>query len=242
VAVVSGTVLNLGIYAILRLYAIGHVAGAGAHLMVFLFIFGAFSIAVAAFSMLKRTNTKKIIAFSGVESAGLLLIAIGLGSPVALYWALYYTLGYSLVKSLLFFSAGIFHRQYGSNKYFAAKNAFKLQPLASWGLILGSAAAIGTPVFPIFLAKWNILGALGGRSVIMLMTTLFLLLLAAIGLAYFFIRTFSQDGGGQIPVFHTPLSMTLPIVIALVMMVILGLYVPGWLKDTLARIVTSLGM
>jgi hydrogenase-4 component F len=242
VAVVSGTVLNLGIYAVLRLYAIGHAIGAGAHLKVFLFIFGILSIAVAGFSMLKRTNTKKIIAFSGMESAGLLLIAVGLGSPVALYWALFYTMGYSLVKSLLFFCAGIFHRQYQSNKYFAAKDALKLQPLASWGLILGSAAAIGIPLFPVFLAKWNILGALAGESVGMLMATLFFLLLASIGLAYFFIRMFSQDGGGQIPAFRTPPSMKLPIIITLAMLLIFGLYVPGWLNDTLGRIVASLGI
>ena len=242
VAVVSGTVLNLGIYAVLRLYAIGHATGAEAHLKAFLFIFGIFSIAVAGFSLLKRTNTKKIIAFSGVESAGLLLIAIGLGSPVALYWALFYTLGYSLVKSLPFFCAGIFHRQYQSNKYFAAKDAFKLQPLASWGLILGSAAAIGTPLFPVFLAKWNILGALAGESVFMLGATLFLLLLAAIGLAYYFIRMFGQNGGGHIPAFRTPLSMKFPILVTLAILLILGLYVPGWLNDTMGRIVTSLGM
>jgi len=242
VSVVIGVVLNVGVYAILRLYAIGHASGAGAHLTVFLFIFGVLSIAVAGFSLLKRTNTKKVIVFSGVESAGLLLIAIGLSSPVALYWALFYTLGYSLVKSLLFFCAGIFHIQYKSNKYFAVKDAFKLQPLASWGLILGSVAAAGTPLFPIFLAKWNILGALAGESIGMLLATLLFLLLAAIGLAYFFIRMFSQDGGGEIPAFRTPLSMKFPILVTLAMLLILGLYVPGWLNDTLNGIVASLGI
>ena len=242
VAVVSGTVLNLGMYAVIRLYAIGYACGAGAQLKLFLFIFGTLSIAVAGFSMLKRTNTKKIIAFSGVESAGLLLIAIGLGSTVSLYWALFYTLGYSLVKSLLFFCAGIFHRQYQSNKYFTARDALKIQPLASWGLILGGAAAIGTPLFPVFLAKWNILGVLAGQSVTLLVSTLFLLLLAAIGLAYYFIRMFSQHGGGQISVFHTPLGMKLPIILTLVMIIALGLWVPAWLNTTLNTIVASLGI
>ena len=242
VSVVIGVVLNLGVYAIVRLYAIGRAAGAGAQLMVFLSIFGVLGIAVAGFSLLKRTNTKKIIVFSGVESAGLMLIAIGLGSPVALFWAMFYVLGYSLVKSLLFFCAGIFHLQYQSNKYFAVKQAFKLQPLASWGLILGGAAAIGTPLFPVFLAKWNILAALAGKSVFLLMATLFFLLLAAIGLAYFFIRMFGQDGSGPVQAFRTPSSMKLPIIIILVMVFLLGLYIPGWLNDTLGKIVTSLGM
>jgi hydrogenase-4 component F len=242
VAVVSGTVLNLGLYVVLRLYAIGHATGAENHLRLFLFIFGTLSMAVAGFTMLKRTNTKKIIAFSGVESVGLLLVAIGLGSPVALYWALFYMLAYSLVKSLLFFCAGIFHRQYQSNKYFAARDAFKLQPLASWGLVVGSAAAMGTPLFPVFLAKWNILAALAEQSVIVLFSTLLFLLLSAIGLAYFLIRMLSQVDGAQMPVFHTPFSMKVPIVTALVMLLFIGLCVPGWLSDILGKIVTVLGI
>ena len=241
VAVVSGTVLNLGIYAVLRLYAIGYAAGAGANLRLFLFFFGLFSMAVAGFSMLKRTNTKKIIAFSGVESAALLLIAFGLGSATALYWALFYVLGYSLVKSLLFFSAGIFHRQFQSNKYFAARQALKLQPLASWGLILGSAAAVGTPLFPVFLVKWNILAALGQVSAGMLAGTLFFMLPAVIGLAYYFIRLFRQEPEGEIKAFRTPASMKLPVIVCLTIIVVLGLWVPGGLDDTLGRIVTSLG-
>jgi hydrogenase-4 component F len=241
VAVVSGTVLNLGLYAVLRLYAIGYAAGAGANMRVFLFIFGIFSIAVAGFSMLKRTNTKKLIAFSGVESAGLLLIAFGLGSASALYWALFYILGYSLVKSLMFFCAGIFHRQYQSNKYLAAKQALKLQPLASWGLIIGSTAAIGTPLFPVFLAKWNILAALAGKSVLMLVATLFFLLLAVIGLAYYLIRMFGQEAEGEMPVFRAPFGMKAPIVACIAVLVVLGLWVPGWLDAVLGRIVNSLG-
>ncbi len=242
VAVVSGTVLNLGLYSIIRLYTIGHAAGASRLLMVFLFIFGIFSIAVAAFSMLKRTNTKKIIAFSGVESAGLLLIAVGLGSSISLYWALFYTLGYTLIKSLLFFCAGVFHRQYKSNKYSEVRDAFKLQPLASWGLILGSAAAIGTPLFPVFLAKWNILAELSKQSVLILASGLLLLTLVAIGLTRFFIRLFSQEGNGEVPAFRVPWSMKLPVITVLIILVILGLHIPGWLDDTLNSIVSSLGI
>jgi hydrogenase-4 component F len=241
VAVVSGTVLNLGIYAILRLFAIGHAAGVAEHLKALLLIFGLFSIGVAAFSMLARTNTKKVIAFSGVESAGLLLVAIGAGTQVSVYWALFYTLGYSLVKSLLFFGAGIFHRQYLSNKFFAVSDPFKLQPLASWGLIAGAAAAIGTPLFPVFLAKWNILSSLAS-SPWLLMAVLLLLLPAAVGMAYFFIRVFTNRAGNEPQPFRTPFSMKLPILLTLAAVVFLGLHVPAWLSDILSRITASLGI
>jgi hydrogenase-4 component F len=241
VAVVSGTVLNLGIYAILRLHAIGRAVGVADHLKTLLLVFGLFSICVAALSMLARTNTKKVIAFSGVESAGLLLVAIGVGSQVSIYWALFYTLGYSLVKSLLFFCAGIFHRQYQSNKFFAVRDAFRLQPLASWGLIAGAAAAIGTPLFPVFLAKWNILSSLAS-SPWLLVGTLLLLLPAAVGTAYFFIRVFTNREGDEPQPFRTPFSMRFSIVITLIVLVVLGLHLPGWLLSMLDKIVSLLGI
>jgi hydrogenase-4 component F len=242
VAVVSGTVLNLGLYAIIRLYAIGYAAGAARQLGIFLSVFGIFSIGIAAFSMLQRTNTKKVIAFSGVESAGLLLIAVGLGSAVSLYWALFYTLGYTLVKSMLFFCAGIFHRQYKSNKFSEVRDAFKLQPLASWGLILGSAAAVGTPLFPVFLAKWNILGEMSRQSAPLLAASILLLTLAAIGTARFFISVFSRGPDGEITLFRTPVSMKLPVIVVLAILFILGLYIPGCLNDFLGGITSALGM
>jgi len=241
VAVVSVTVLNLGLYAILRLYVIAYHAGAGGHVNLLLFSFGLLSLAVAGLSMLARTNTKKLIAFSGVENMGFMLIAIGLGSPVALFWVLFHQLGYTLVKTLLFFCAGIFHRQYGSNKYFMVKNPFKLQPLAGWGLILGAAALVGIPAFPVFLAKWSILGQLAGYSVPLLALVLLLVLLAAVGTAWYFIRAFGQAAADEPVPYQPSPGMKLSVVVTLALTVLLGLYVPPALTRLLADIVAGVG-
>jgi hydrogenase-4 component F len=241
VAVVSVTVLNLGVYAILRLYALGYHAGAGDYISKLLFGFGLLGVAVGGLSMITRTNTKKLIAFSGVENTGFLFIAMGLGSPIALFWMLFHMLGYTLVKTLLFFCAGIFHRQYQSNKYFMVHDAFKLQPLASWGLILGSAALIGTPVFPVFLAKWNIMGVLAGKSILLLALLLLGMLLAAVGVVYFFIRVFGQQPGGDITPYHTSSGMKLSVVLTLISIIIIGIYMPSGLAQILSGIVADLG-
>jgi hydrogenase-4 component F len=242
VAVVSGTVLNMGIYAILRLYAIGNQSGAGDFLQTFLLVFGLLSIIIAAFSMLMRTNTKKLLAFSGVENMGFLILTIGLGSPVALFWGLFHQMAYSFIKSLLFFCAGIFHRQYGSNKYFAVQNAFKLQPLASWGFIIGSAAAIGIPLFPVFLSKWNILGVLISESVPAFIILLVCILLVAAGFAVFLIKTFSRKTDDVIQPFVTPINMKVSVLLALGIIIVLGVYMPSWLDNTLGTIVADLGL
>jgi hydrogenase-4 component F len=241
VAVISGAVLNLGLYAIIRLCAIGHRAGDDNFLNPLLIAFGAVSIFVAALALIARTNTKKVIAFSGVEQAGLILVAIGLGSPVALFWALFHKAGNALVKALLFFSAGIFHRQYGSNKFFAIKSPFKLQPLAAWGLILGSAAAIGAPTLPVFLAKFNILSVMASQALPLFIAVLAGFLLVAAGFGYYLIRAFSQPDDESIQPYPTPMAMKAPIVIALLGLFALGLYLPGWLSTTLNTIVSDLG-
>jgi hydrogenase-4 component F len=241
VAVVSVTVLNLALYAILRLYVIGYHAGAGSYISVFLFSFGLLSLAAAGLSMLARTNTKKLIAFSGVENMGLLLIAIGLGSPVALFWVLFHQLGYTLVKTLLFFCAGIFHRQYQSNKYFMVHSPFKLQPLASWGLILGASALAGAPALPVFLAKWNILSELAGYSVPLLSAVLVLVLLAAVGIAWYFIRVFGQPPADEPPPYRPTAGMKLGVVLTLAMIILLGLYMPPALGRLLTDIVSGMG-
>jgi len=233
--------LNLGLYAILRLYAVGHRAGDDAFLNPLLITFGAASIFLAALALIARTNTKKLIAFSGIEQSGLIVLAIGLGSPIALFWALFHKAGNALLKALLFFSAGIFHRQYRSNKFFAVKDAFKLQPLASWGLIIGSAAAIGAPMLPVFLAKFNILSVMASQALPLFIGVLAGFLLVAAGFGYFLVRAFSQPAGETIERYPTPMAMKLPIIAALLLLFALGLYLPGWLESTLNTIVADLG-
>jgi len=242
VAVVSGAVLNLGLYAIIRLYAIGHRAGDDAFLNPLLITFGVASIFLAALALIARTNTKKIIAFSGVEQAGVILLAVGLGSPVALFWGLFHKMGNALVKALLFFSAGIFHRQYMSNKFFAVKQPFVLQPLAAWGLILGSAAAIGAPALPVFLAKFNILTVMASQALPLFIALLAGFLIAAAGFGYYLVRMFSQGNDDAIGKYPTPMAMKLPIMATLLLLFGLGLLLPDWLESTLNRIVTDLGL
>jgi hydrogenase-4 component F len=241
VAVISGAVLNLGLYAIIRLYAIGHLAGDSDVLNPLLITFGVASIFIAALALIARTNTKKVIAFSGVEQAGLILIAVGLGSPIALFWALFHKAGNALVKALLFFSAGIFHRQYNSNKFFSIKSPFKLQPLAAWGLILGSAAAVGMPTLPVFLAKFNILSVMASQALPLFIAVLAGFLLVAAGFGYYLIRAFSQPDDDNIKPYATPMAMKAPIVVALLALFALGLYMPSWLNTTLNTIVSDLG-
>lgn len=238
----SAVLLNVGIYGILRLYAIANQASLPSPVQVMLVVFGVLTIAIAAFSMLPRTNIKKLIAFSSIEHMGLVLIGIGLGTPLVIFWVLFHTLAHALTKALLFFSAGILHRQYESNKTDAMSDVLALQPLASFGLIAGSVAIIGIPLFPVFLSKLFILTELTAYSVPVLAVVLLLLLIVAAAFAVMLIRLFSKTGeSGMAEHFEAPWTMKLPIWALLAGILALGVYFPVNLQHMLDDIVISLG-
>jgi hydrogenase-4 component F len=240
-AVLSAVLLNGGIYGIIRLYAIAHRSESWHTISVIIIVFGTLSIAIAAFSMLTRTNLKKLIGFSSIEHMGLVLIGIGLGVPVALFWTLYHILAHSLIKALLFFSAGILHNQYESNRLQDILAALKMQPLAAWGVIIGAVAVVGMPPFPMFFSKLFILIQLGNFSLPLLIIVLILLLIVAGSLAYLLIRALTQPSENTLKPYRFDWTMQLPIIVLFVGILGIVVYLPTGLSGVLNTITASLG-
>jgi hydrogenase-4 component F len=240
-AVLSGVLLNCGIYGIIRLFSIAHLTEAFNTIRVLLIIFGLLSIVIAALSMLSRSNLKKLIGFSSIEHMGLVLIGIGLGTPVAIFWTLFHILSHSLIKTLLFFSAGILHHQYSSNRLSEMENALKLQPLASWGVIIGTLAVIGIPPFPVFFSKLFILVQLGNYSIPVLIVVLVLLIVVAAAFAFLLVRALTRQTNNKIEPYIVPTSMKMPIVFLLIVITVLFIYLPFGLSSILTGISSSLG-
>ena len=234
-AILSGVLLNVGIYGIIRVWAIVHQSPAAATLAPILGLFGLLTIGIAAFSMLPQKNLKKLIAFSSVENMGILLVGIAISTPVAIFWVLFHVMAHSLTKASLFLSAGILHRQYrshlGTDTIDDIRDVFRFQPLAAWGIILGSLAIIGIPLSPIFFSKLFILIQLGTVSLWALFIMLLLLFIAAAALGYFILTTFTRvsDPGtpADIVPYVTPLSMKIPVLFLLGLILCLGVVFTG---------------
>jgi hydrogenase-4 component F len=240
-AVLSGVLLNCGIYGIIRLFAVAHLTSSWQFISLLLIVFGALTIAIAAFSLLPRSNIKKLIAFSSIEHMGLVLIGTGIGTSVALLWTLFHILAHSLIKTLLFFSAGILNHQYDGNKMQEMKNAFGLQPLATWGIILGSAAVIGMPPFPMFISKLFILTQVGNYSLWLLLIVLVLFLIVAAAFAFQLIRAFSRGGESGLIPYLPHWTMKVPIVLLILGLIGVTVYLSTGLFDILTNITHSLG-
>ena len=247
-AILSGVLLNVGIYGIIRVFAIVHQTTTLAAVTPMLLLFGVLSIAIAAISMLPEKNLKKLIAFSSIENMGILLIGLAVATPLAIFWVIFHIMAHAFTKASLFFSAGILHRQYRSQLSADAPDdihdVFRFQPLAAWGIILGGLAIIGMPPFMVFFSKFFILLSLGSVSLWTLALVLVLIFIATAALGYFVIRMFGQGNpaGESVDLvpYLTPLSMKAPIVILLSIILILGIMFPAGGSAFISQIVTEL--
>ncbi|HII98230.1 MAG TPA: hydrogenase membrane subunit [Methanoregula sp.] len=247
-AVLSGVLLNVGIYGIIRAYALVHQTDSGTTASFILALFGVLTIGIAAFSMIPERNLKKLIAFSSIENMGILLVGLAVATPVALFFVLFHIMAHSLTKASLFFSAGILHRQYKSPLSSEAvddiRDVFTFQPLAAWGVIIGGIAIIGMPPFPIFISKFFLMLQVGTVSPLVLAVVLVLLFIATVALGYFVITMFSKrsDPGrdAELVPYKTPASMQVPVIVLLVLLLIMGIIFTRGEVSFITSIITEL--
>ena len=241
-AILSGCVTSVGIYGIIRVYAIASQTSELPKISWFLIGFGLISIVIAALTMLNQVNLKKLIGYSTVENMGFLLVGLGIGTPLALFWLLFYTLAHAFTKASLFFSAGILHHQYKSVRMEHIRNVFKFQPFAAWSLILGTIAIIGMPLSAIFLPKLSILLESAKLSPFLLLGLLIVFLFVAGAFGIFMIKLLSkkEEDTPGVKRYEASLGMKIPIVILLVTVFALGVFFPQQLTNLLNSIVSEL--
>src|SRR5205085_12620396 len=105
-AVLSGLLLNVALYAILRfklLLALNAEVISPGPLMVTL---GLVSVLFAAFMLYRRHDIKRLFAYSSIEHMGIISFAFGMGGPLANFAGLLHMVMHSLTKSAIFFSVG----------------------------------------------------------------------------------------------------------------------------------------
>ena len=115
-AVLSGLLLNVALYALLRfkmLLAVNTAALAPGPLMVTL---GLISLVFAAFMLYRRRDIKRLFAYSSIEHMGIITFAFGMGGPLANFAGLLHMTMHSLTKSAIFFAVGHVAQVKGSQR------------------------------------------------------------------------------------------------------------------------------
>jgi hydrogenase-4 component F len=153
-ALLSGTLLNIGFYALLRYTSLMEGAGLVVFAHGLLMVFGLLSLLAAALFMMVQRDFKRMLAYSSIEHMGLAVYALGLGVP---WLALLHTLFHSIAKTAAFLLAGNLVLAYGSKMIAAIGGVARTWPATGWGFLLSVLALAGLPPFPLFYAEFQAL-------------------------------------------------------------------------------------
>jgi len=225
-AVLSGLLLNVAVYALLRCKVLtdgalqSHLAG---QLMM---AFGLLSVVVAAFFLSRQKDVKRMFAYSSIEHMGLITFAFGMGGPIANYAGLLHMTVHSLIKSGIFFAVGHATQKAGTQNMADIRGLIKVSPTVGWGLMLGSLAILGMPPFGVFASEFLILTTAMREQP---WATPFLLLALGVAFASVFSRVQPMVFGDTSvkPLRHPPALV--PVFAHLGLGLMLGLYIPPYL-------------
>jgi hydrogenase-4 component F len=227
-AVLSGLLLNVALYAVVRCKVLVDGALPGAFAKNLMMGFGLVSVVVAAFLLLRQRDIKRLFAYSSIEHMGIITFAFGLGGPVANFAGLLHMTVHSLTKSAIFFAAGHAAQKTGTQIMQDIRGLVTISPVIGWGLALGALAILGMPPFGVFASEFLILTTAMREQP---WATPFLL--AALGVAFAAIfskvqpMVFGETTAARLPV----RPAMLPVFVHLALVLMLGLWIPPFLAD-----------
>jgi hydrogenase-4 component F len=153
-AVLSGLLLNVALYALLRFKIV--LAGNPETLNVgaIMIALGLLSLVFAAFMLYRRRDIKRLFAYSSIEHMGIMTFAFGIGGPLANFAGLLHMTMHSLTKSAIFFSVGHIAQAKGTQNIASIRGLSTTHPVLAIGLALGVIAIAGMPPFGVFMSEF----------------------------------------------------------------------------------------
>jgi hydrogenase-4 component F len=227
-AVLSGLLLNVAIYAVVRCKVLVEGSLQSSLPSNMLMGFGLLSVVLAAFFLWRQRDIKRLFAYSSIEHMGIVTFAFGMGGAVANFAALLHMTVHSLTKSAIFFAVGHAAQKAGSQRMEDIRGLLAMNPTIGWGLMLGSLAILGVPPFGVFASEFLIL-----TTAMKQQPWATPILLVALGVAFAAIfgrvqaMVYGEATGRRLP--HQP--ALLPVFAHLALVLLLGLYIPPYLAD-----------
>ena len=227
-AVLSGLLLNVALYAVVRCKVLADGALHSNLPGLLMMGFGLVSVVVAAFFLARQKDVKRMFAYSSIEHMGIITFAFGMGGPVASFAGLLHMTVHSLTKSAIFFAVGHATQKCGTQLMEHIRGLLQISPTIGWGLMLGTLAILGMPPFGVFTSEFMILTTAMKQQP---WATPFLLVALGVAFAAIFGKVqpmvFGDSTGRTLP--HKPAM--LPVFVHLGLVLMLGLWIPPYLAD-----------
>ena len=133
-AVLSGLLLNVALYALLRFKMVLAANPATLDVGSIMMALGLVSLVFAAFMLYRRRDIKRLFAYSSIEHMGIMTFAFGMGGPLANFAGLLHMTMHSLTKSAIFFTVGHIAQVKGTQRIADISGLSVTHPVLAVGL------------------------------------------------------------------------------------------------------------
>lgn len=237
-AVLSGLLLNVALYAVLRFKMLLTANAAAITPGPMLIALGLASVLFAAFMLYRRDDIKRLFAYSSIEHMGIIAFAFGVGGPLANFAGLLHMAMHSLTKSAIFFSVGHITQVKGTQKIADIRGLTQSHPFLGWSLVVGVMAICGLPPLGVFMSEFLVVSSAFARQpwlalplVMGLLVAFGALLLRLIGMAF----GEPSKSVGEVE------ASSAPFVAHLVLVLVAGIFLPAYLVTWFQNVARLLG-
>ena len=163
-AVLSGLLLNVALYALLRFKMLLAVNGHALSPGPLMIAMGTSSVMLAGFMLYRRGDIKRLFAYSSIEHMGIITFAFGMGGPVANFAGLMHMTMHSLAKSAVFFGVGAITLVTGAKRMADIRGLTVSNPVLGWGFLVAVLAIAGLPPLGIFMSEFLVVSSTFARE------------------------------------------------------------------------------
>lgn len=158
-ALLGGAFINCAIYALIRFTILAQKSIGAESTGKLLLGFGLASILVAAPFVLVQRNFRRLLAYSSIDHAGIMVVGLGFGGPLGAFGALLHMTFHAVTKPLMFFCAGNVQQHFSTPFIRKVTGAIHTLPWTGALFLMGTLAVTGTPPFGLFQSEFTILTA-----------------------------------------------------------------------------------
>jgi hydrogenase-4 component F len=152
----SGVLLSVGFYAVLRFKVIGDGALGPAYVRTLLLILALATLAAAAVLLIGQRDYKRMLAYSSMEHMGLIALGAAIGSRLAVAAVLIHMAGHGLAKTVAFLGSGHILHRYDTTRIADVKGLATRMPLLAAMFGLAVLALLGFPPAAMFVSELGI--------------------------------------------------------------------------------------
>jgi len=162
----SATMVNLGVYVLIRS---APAIGLAPWLSFVIAVVGGFTFFVTALMAVSQVTIKRVLAYSTIGNLGLIVMCVGINTPLSLSAAILLLFFHAMSKALLFLSAGVVDHEGHTKKITGMEGMIRSIPVLAVTVVAAVMTMMMLP-FGMFLGKWVALEVSTTRPELLLLT------------------------------------------------------------------------